>query len=549
MNVDFDFAQLFYTQLWQLTLLILVVGAVGIWCCRKHPHLAYVLWLVVLAKALTPPLWASNLSLFGQVGNPPLLAWLAGEQPHVGESKRMPIVSTRAVQRQFSTGGQQAKSMQNATEETTTILPMDSRQGIWFRGYAAMGIWLAGAITLATLSAVVVFLRSRMLRATQMPVDPMLEASTDEIAKRLKIWRPVHLVVTSSGLGPAMCGVWRPTIILPQCVVENKSPADWEPILTHELVHLRRGDHVVTMLQWMVQIAWWFHPLVWWANRRIGVARERCCDHESVRELESPPSRYARCLLEVLEAKEHLRPVYGFPGFRPMDITARRVKEIMNMTGPIYSRTSIGCWSVALLAAIVVLPGIHLSSDGSAGADEPTQAADGAEENSQTLDVQRKLTERKKLVLKYGDGRPDGKKSIAGAGEMIQFVLPGEEGRIRAVRVHGSRYGYPQAPKENFEVTLLSEDMTEILHTELVPYSLFKRAKKGRWTYIPFKNPVEAPKTFWLVLNFNAERTKGVYVSYDTSTKGEFSRVGFNEEDARETDFDGDWMVQVLLAK
>ena len=57
------------------------------------------------------------------------------------------------------------------------------------------------------------------------------------------------------------------------------------------------------------------------------------------------------------------------------------------------------------------------------------------------------------------------------------------------------------------------------------------------------------PKTFWVVLNFNAERTKGVYVSYDTSNKGEYSRIGNSAEDARKTDFAADWMVQVLMAK
>ena len=157
-------------------------------------------------------------------------------------------------------------------------------------------------------------------------------------------------------------------------------------------------------------------------------------------------------------------------------------------------------------------------------------------------------SDRSKLLLKYGDGKPDGKKSIAGAGEMIRFELPEEKGKVRALRVHGARYGYPQPPKEDVEISLLGEDMTEVLHTELVPYSLFKRVKKGRWTYLPFRDNVEVPQKFWVVLNFNAEKTKGVYVSYDTSTMGEYSRIGLTEEDARETDFAGDWMIQVLLA-
>ena len=72
---------------------------------------------------------------------------------------------------------------------------------------------------------------------------------------------------------------------------------------------------------------------------------------------------------------------------------------------------------------------------------------------------------------------------------------------------------------------------------------------KNRWTYLPFREPVHIPKKFSVMLNFNAEQTKGVYVSYDTSTEGEYSRVGLSEEDAKQTDFGGDWMVQVLLAE
>jgi RNA polymerase sigma-70 factor (ECF subfamily) len=161
-----------------------------------------------------------------------------------------------------------------------------------------------------------------------------------------------------------------------------------------------------------------------------------------------------------------------------------------------------------------------------------------------------KAAARPVLLLKYGDGKPDGKKSIAGSGEMIRFQLPkGQNNALKALRIHGSRYGYPKPPKEDVEITILSEDMKEPVHTELVPYALFKRQQEGRWMQVPFEEPVEVPATFWVVLNFNAEATKGVYVSFDTSTKGEHSRVGFNDQDAKETEFKGDWMVQAVLAK
>jgi hypothetical protein len=228
---------------------------------------------------------------------------------------------------------------------------------------------------------------------------------------------------------------------------------------------------------------------------------------------------------------------------------AERVKDIMAMRDTAFSKSSYWIWALTFLLAVFVLPSVPLSQNEIARAEETKpQAVDAAAEGA-TDGEKKPGADRHQLVLEHGDGKPDGKKSIAGAGEMIRFELPSDTGQVRAIRVHAARYGYPQAPREDVEITLLGEDMTEVLHTELVPYALFKRTSQNRWTFVPFKEPVEIPKKFWVVLNFNAEQTKGVYVSYDSSTKGDYSRIGFSEEDSRETDFSGDWMVKVLLAK
>jgi RNA polymerase sigma-70 factor (ECF subfamily) len=152
-------------------------------------------------------------------------------------------------------------------------------------------------------------------------------------------------------------------------------------------------------------------------------------------------------------------------------------------------------------------------------------------------------------ILKYGDGKADGKKSFGGNGQMIHFELPDGVTKVRGIKIHGSRYGLPQAPDEDFEITFLNDDMDEILQTEAAPYRLFKRGRE-MWVRVNFEEPVELPQEFWIALNFNAQQTKGVYVSYDTSTKGEHSRVGLagSETPPEPTQFGGDWMVQVLLA-
>lgn len=151
-------------------------------------------------------------------------------------------------------------------------------------------------------------------------------------------------------------------------------------------------------------------------------------------------------------------------------------------------------------------------------------------------------------VLKYGDAKADGKKSLGGSGEMIKFTLPSAGQKVVGIRIHGSRYGLPQAPKEDFLIYILSEDMSEILHTEKAPYSLFHRGE-NKWGKVRFKKPYEVPETFWVVLDFKAHQTKGVFVSFDTSTKGEHSKTGLPGQEASDVTFGGDWMIQVDLAK
>ncbi len=149
-------------------------------------------------------------------------------------------------------------------------------------------------------------------------------------------------------------------------------------------------------------------------------------------------------------------------------------------------------------------------------------------------------------ILSYGNGKPDGKKSYGGSGQMIRFELPEGVTKVKGIRIHGSRYGLPQAPNEDFEITFLSDKRDEVLQTESAPYKLFNRGKEN-WVRIMFDKEIELPRKFWIALDFNAEQTKGVYVSYDTSTKGEYSRVGKagDKKEPKETDFGGDWRVQV----
>ena len=141
--------------------------------------------------------------------------------------------------------------------------------------------------------------------------------------------------------------------------------------------------------------------------------------------------------------------------------------------------------------------------------------------------------------LKLDDGKAAGKKSFP-RGIAAAFEAPDEGYYLVSVRIHGGRYGYPQPPKEDFHVSLCDEDFNLIADFKF-PYSKFRRADP-KWVKLSLK-PTLVPRKFVLCLNFNPERTKGVYVSHDA--EGE-SLVGLPKKKAGKFTR-GDWLIRPSL--
>jgi hypothetical protein len=150
--------------------------------------------------------------------------------------------------------------------------------------------------------------------------------------------------------------------------------------------------------------------------------------------------------------------------------------------------------------------------------------------------------------LSYNDGSAEAKKSLADSGELIAFTLPDEAAKIAAIRIHGSRYGAQLPPKEHFTIYFLNQDLSKTVATKTAPYAAFKRGPE-KWVEIKFPEPIAVPPAFWVGLEFHADRSKGVYVSIDSSTDGTHSRVGLPGMEPKEINVDGDWMIEAVLTK
>lgn len=355
-----------WTQFWQVTVVALGVGLLVGLFGRRRPHLAHVLWLVVLIKCVTPPVWSSPAGIFSWAGMQPVASIsTAAKTPHDAR------IAPRAHDAETVAGDTfEPQLAADSGGSPTAIAPRDVVWGSdpgssWFsiRAKTVLAcVWLAGVVFFATIVLTATVGCLQKLRSRDLAMADRLTPLTVDLRRRLGIRWPVRLVVTRAVIGPLTFGWLRPTVVMPQALVAVRSPDELEPLLAHELVHVRRGDAWVGLVQVVVQCLWWFHPLVWWANRQIARQRERCCDEAVVAGLHYQPGRYARSLLSVLELKGQLRWLAGLPGVRTFEITQRRLEYVMVHSARFHPRMPRRYWLILAAGLLVLLPGAGLSA-------------------------------------------------------------------------------------------------------------------------------------------------------------------------------------------
>lgn len=98
---------------------------------------------------------------------------------------------------------------------------------------------------------------------------------------------------------PTLVGWIRPVILLPAAVALRFPAAQIELILAHELGHLRRWDHLVNLLQVVVETVLFYHPVVHWISRDLRDQREICCDELVLRTSQANPRDYVATLADL----------------------------------------------------------------------------------------------------------------------------------------------------------------------------------------------------------------------------------------------------------
>ena len=117
---------------------------------------------------------------------------------------------------------------------------------------------------------------------------------------------------------PAVIGVLRPRIVLPNDFERRYSARERALILRHERTHIRRGDLHGNALAALLACVYWFNPLLHYALRRYRHDQELACDARVIARHPAQRRRYAEAMFKTLLDPQPLPVGCHWPAVHPI---------------------------------------------------------------------------------------------------------------------------------------------------------------------------------------------------------------------------------------
>ena len=314
---------------WQAGVLALAVMLARLALRRAPKWAVCLLWALVAVRLVLPFSLQSPVSL--QAAQSPVTAVLY-ELPQTQEAAQ----KTDEV----LSGGSAEPLMPLPPTEVVTAQPVPTPKPVMTVSLLA-AIWLAGVVMMLTYMLV----------------------------SYLGIYRRVCTAVRLEG-NVYRCGSWgtpfvlgllRPRIYVPEGMDDTALPQ----VLAHERCHIRRGDHIVKPLAFLMLALHWFNPVLWAAYVLLGRDMENACDERVLRGVDGAGrAAYSRALVACAVRQ---RPAAVCPLAFGEVAVQERVKNAMNGKKP-------AVWAAVLLViAAAVIAVCFLTSP-----DRREPSADGA---------------------------------------------------------------------------------------------------------------------------------------------------------------------------
>ncbi len=290
----------------QVSVLVILVACLTFVLRNRSAHVRYLLWLVVLAKCLVPPLVTVSI-------------------PQV----TLPAV-TATADMSFEDVTKTVVLFDGNRDHTDGVIPSSTPVSPTGMNRSWSLVWLWGCVAFLLLALVKACCLTMRLRQQRKPLTPVQQQMAMQLACDLGRSRVPRFWQIDNLSQPFVWGFPCGAIYVPATLWERHNEAHVRCSLAHELMHVMRWDALINALQIMTQAIFWFHPLIWWTNHRLRHERERCCDEAAIALLNTPSEVYGETIIATLaSAKQGMRLQSSLAIAGPLRGIEKRLKSIM----------------------------------------------------------------------------------------------------------------------------------------------------------------------------------------------------------------------------
>jgi len=310
---------------------LIAIAALAVGLLMKRPQLSHFLWLLVLIKLVTPPLF--NLPV-PQFSSPAKVAAVDRVEVETGMRILGVDPDLRAGELPLLLEGSGASSRNNESIQERLQSRFAIPSAFWNGGRPWLGlVWLAGTLFIFAWSLFQILRFQNLLNQNCSHAGKDLLQMANRIKNQLGLRTLPKISTTAARLSPMVWWLGGSIhVIMPQVIINEMKEDQWKWILAHELAHVRRRDYLVRWLEWLACACFWWNPVFWLAQRNLRAAEEICCDELVLTRLNASSFCYANSILTAVES-------LVVPEFRPPAMASemnsggflkRRINMILN---------------------------------------------------------------------------------------------------------------------------------------------------------------------------------------------------------------------------
>ncbi|HVF47828.1 MAG TPA: M56 family metallopeptidase [Pyrinomonadaceae bacterium] len=285
-------------SLWQIGLIACLLFIALRLLRSSTANLRYVVSLTALGVAFALP-----IVTFVQISTASSAASPSGETADSRDGEAALDGETGASDR-TRTGNKRATSSVAAAGTTASINELGEYLGRRIPNILpfAVGLWLLGVAIFSLRLTGGIWQLKRFIEREE-SVDDDWQQMFSNVCGQLGVTAAVRLMRSAVVATPIAVGVLSPIVIVPASLFLQMSPRELETIIAHELIHIRRYDPLVNMLQSLVEVIFFYHPAVWWMSAQIRREREFAADAAVLDVFRDSHTVYASALANLEEIR------------------------------------------------------------------------------------------------------------------------------------------------------------------------------------------------------------------------------------------------------